>query len=160
MRVLHRVAGTLIALALTASIASAEAVASKEGHDWNDVEIGWKGFEEGLAAARDSSQPICLVYYTNWCPHCKNYARVFHDSEVVEKSKSFVMIRIDRDANPELSKRHSLDGEYIPRTFFLTSVGELDPALTEERARFKYFYDENDPASILAGMDRALAKLK
>lgn len=160
MRVLHRVAGTLIALALTASIASAEAVASKEGHDWNDAEIGWKGFEEGLAAARDSSQPICLVYYTNWCPHCKNYARVFHDSAVVERSKSFVMIRIDKDANPDLSKRHSIDGEYIPRTLFLSSAGELDPALTEARARFKYFYDENDPTSILAGMDRALAKLK
>ena len=70
------------------------------------------------------------------------------------------MIRIDRDANPELSKRHSVDGEYIPRTFFLTSAGELDPALTEKRDRFKYFYDENDAASILAGMDRALAKLK
>ena len=160
MRVLHRVAGALIGLALTANIASAETVASKEGHDWNDAEIGWKGFEDGLAAARDSSQPICLVYYTIWCPHCKNYARVFHDSRVVEKSKSFVMIRIDRDAHRELSKRHSLDGEYIPRTFFLTSAGELDPALTEERARFRYFYDENDPASILAGMDRALAKLK
>ncbi len=58
MRVSYRVAGALIALALTANIGSAETVASKEGHDWNDAEIGWKGFEEGLAAARDSSQPI------------------------------------------------------------------------------------------------------
>ncbi len=160
MRVLHRVAGFLLAVAILAIHASAETAAVKDESDWNDDAIGWQGFEQGLAAARESSQPICLVYYTKWCPHCKNYARVFHDPLVVEKSKSFVMIRIDRDANPELSKRHNPDGEYIPRTYFLTSAGELDPALTEKRDRFKYFYDENDPASILAGMDRALAKLK
>ncbi len=67
-----RLCRVLLALALAASIASAGTVASKDGHDCNDAAIGWKGFEEVLAAARDSSQPICLVYYTHWCPHCKN----------------------------------------------------------------------------------------
>lgn len=128
--------------------------------DWNDAEIDWQGYEQGLTAAKESERPVCLVFYTTWCPHCTNYANVFRDSEVVEKSKAFVMIRLDKDKNRELSRKYSPDGEYIPRTYFLGSDGELEATLTETREKYKYFYAENDPGAILAGMDRALAKLR
>ncbi len=127
--------------------------------DWNDAEIDWKGYEEGLSAASESGRPVCLVFYTTWCPHCTNYAKVFGDSEVVEKSKSFVMIRLDKDKNREVSRKYSPDGEYIPRTYFLGSDGVLDATITETREKFKYFYNENKPGAILSGMERALAKL-
>ena len=112
-----------------------------------------------MSAARESGRPVCLVFYTTWCPHCTNYAKMFGDSEVVEKSKAFVMIRLDKDKNRELSRKYSPDGEYIPRTYFLGSDGELEATITETREKFKYFYDENKPGAILAGMDRALATL-
>ena len=128
--------------------------------DWNDAEIDWKGYEQGLSAANESGRPVCLVFYTTWCAHCTNYAKLFSNSEVVEKSKAFVMIRLDKGENRELSRKYSPDGEYIPRTYFLSSDGELDATLTETRKNFKYFYSEDDPDAILAGMDRALAKLR
>ena len=128
--------------------------------DWNDRNIRWMSYNDGLVAAKKQHKPICLIFYTTWCPHCANYSKLFSDPKVVEKAKSFVMIRLDKDKNKELSKKYSPDGEYIPRTYFLSSKGQLDVSLTEQRPQYKYFYGESNPASILAGMDRALQKLK
>jgi protein-disulfide reductase (glutathione) len=128
--------------------------------NWNDATIPWMSYDDGLAAAKKQHKPICLIFYTTWCPHCAKYAKVFSDPKVVEKSKSFVMIRLEADKNKELSKKYNVDGEYIPRTYFLSSEGQLDQSLSEQRPQYKYFYSESDPASILAGMGRALQKLK
>jgi len=130
------------------------------GGDWNDKGIAWQEFDAGVAQAKADKKPVFLVFYTEWCPHCTNYSKVFHDEKVIEKAKSFVMVRIDKDKHAELSARFKPDGEYIPRTYFLSSDGTLDAELTAGRPEYKYFYDTVNPASILAGMDRALAKLK
>lgn len=129
------------------------------GGDWNDEKIGWLPYEEGLASAKKENKPICLVFYTEWCPHCTNFSKVFHDPKVVEQAKQFVMIRLDRDKNRELSAKFVPDGEYIPRTFFLSSAGTLDPAIQARTDQYKYFYDERDAASLLSGMDKARQKL-
>jgi len=134
--------------------------AALAGGDWNDKGIAWRSYEDGLAAAKKERKPICLIFYTEWCPHCANYSKVFHDPKVVEQAKRFVMIRVDNDKNAELSKQYAPDGRYIPRTFFLSSAGVLDPDVHEKREQYKYFYSENDPASVLAGMDAALKKFK
>jgi thiol-disulfide isomerase/thioredoxin len=143
-------------IAVTALVTLARAA----GQDWNDAQIHWMPYEEGLAAAKKEGRPICLIFYTTWCPHCANYSKVFSDPAVVKMAQSFVMIRLDKDKNGELSKKYSPDGEYIPRTYFLSSTGQLDPTLSEDHPQYKYFYSERDPASILSGMNRALKKLK
>ena len=129
-------------------------------HDWNDSGIAWKSYADGLALAAKEKKPICLVVFTEWCPHCKNYAAVFHDPLVGERAKQFVMIHVDKDQQPDVSKKYQPDGEYIPRTYFLKSDGTLDPDLKAPRDKFQYFYDEKDPASVLAAMDAALKKFK
>jgi len=148
-----------VVLAMMAVAALRAPVASAGAEDWNDKQIAWKGYDEGLAEAKKSKRPICLIFYTSWCPHCANYSQVFKDPKVVEKSKSFVMIHLDADKNQEIAKKYSPDGGYIPRTFFLSPNGELDASLSEAREQYKYFYDEKNPASVLAGMDRAQQKL-
>ncbi|HVO26048.1 MAG TPA: thioredoxin family protein [Candidatus Margulisiibacteriota bacterium] len=137
-----------------------EAQTRADVENWNDANIKWMSYDEGLAAAKKDHKPICLIFFTTWCPHCKNYSTVFSDPQVVKKAQAFVMIRLDKDKNAEISKKYAPDGEYIPRTYFLSSDGALDPALSETRDQFKYFYNEKDPASLLAGMDRALKKLQ
>lgn len=148
-----------LAMTLTATVALAPAPASAGG-DWNDAKIQWQPYEQGIAAAKKDKKPVLLVFFTEWCPHCTNYSKVFHDQKVVDESKKFVMIRLDKDKNAELSKKFAPDGEYIPRTYFLASDGTLDTGLTAPRAEYKYFYDERDPAQLLASMDSALKKLK
>lgn len=146
-------------LFVAAAVAFAAPQSSLAGGDWNDGGIAWVEFEAGVAQAKAEKKPVLLVFFTEWCPHCTTYSKVFHDEKVVAKSKSFVMVRLDKDKNAELSKRFNPDGEYIPRTYFLAPDGTLDDELTAGRPQYKYFYDTVDPASLLAGMDRALAKL-
>jgi protein-disulfide reductase (glutathione) len=144
-------------LAATSALSPAPALA---GGDWNDAKIQWQPYEQALAAAKKDKKPVLLVFFTEWCPHCTNYSKVFHDQKVVDESKKFVMVRLDKDKNAELSKKFAPDGEYIPRTYFLASDGTLDAALTAPRTEYKYFYDERNPAPLLASMDAALKKLK
>ncbi|MFH1811739.1 MAG: thioredoxin family protein [Pseudomonadota bacterium] len=136
------------------------ATPTRGGKDWNDAQIQWQPFDVGVQAAQVQNKPVCLVFFTEWCPHCTNYAAVFHDPRVVEQAKNFVMIRLDKDKNSEISSRFAPDGEYIPRTYFLTSDGTLDATIQVARPQFKYFYDEKSPEGILAGMAAALEKLK
>jgi thiol-disulfide isomerase/thioredoxin len=145
-----------LAVSLVAAPLAGQALA---GGDWNDSGIAWKGYEDGLALAKREGKPVCLIFYTDWCPHCSRYSGVFHDPKVVEMSKKFVMIRLNKDANNELSTKYAPDGQYIPRTFFLSSAGEMQPDVHAPRPTYQYFYDEADPAGVLKGMDDALAKL-
>ena len=146
----------LVGLALIVGAASR----ARAGGDWNDGGVAWKPYQEGLAEAKKTKRPVCLIFYTDWCPHCKNYSGVFHDDKVVARAKDFVMIRVNADENKDLSKKYALDGGYIPRTYFLSPAGEVDPDLHAPRDSYKYFYDEHNPASVLAGMDAALKKYK
>lgn len=129
------------------------------GGDWNDSGIKWRGYEEGLAEAKQAKKPVCLIFFTEWCPHCTNYSKVFHDPKVVEKAKSLVMIRLDKDKNTELSAKHKPDGEYIPRTYFLSPAGAFAADIHAPRDKYQYFYNEADPAELLAAMDTALKQL-
>jgi hypothetical protein len=69
------------------------------------------------------------------------------------------MIRLNKDQNDAISGKYAPDGQYIPRTFFLNSNGELQSDIHEQRDQYKYFYSESDPAGVLRGMDEALKKL-
>ena len=123
-------------------------------HDWNSA-IVWRPYAAGLAEAKKTGRPVCLVVSTEWCPHCKSYARVFQDPAVVKASKRFVMIHVDKDAEPAASAAYAPDGEYIPRTMFLDPQGTLAPALHAPRPRYLYFFDESDPRQLLTTMDQA-----
>jgi thiol-disulfide isomerase/thioredoxin len=155
MKTIRSLAGAVLFTVLLAA-----AHHSFAGGDWNDGQIKWQPYEEGLAAAKKDKKPVLIVFFTEWCPHCQNYSAVFHDPKVVEQSKKFVMVRLDKDKNAELSKKYAPDGEYIPRTYFLSSSGTLEPAIHAPRDQYQYFYPEKDPAGVLAGMSEALAKLK
>lgn len=160
MQLLSHFSHTLVLSALVGAIALVAPARVLAGGDWNDAKIAWKSYDDGLAEAKKSKKPVMLVFYTEWCPHCTNYSKVFHNEKVVEQSKQFVMVRIDNDKNKDLGKKYAPDGGYIPRTFFLSPDGTLDPEIHEQRDQYKYFYSESNPDSILGGMDRALAKLK
>ena len=156
MRIVTR---TLVGLGLVAGVLLLGAGRARAGGDWNDQGVKWVPFTDALTAAKKEKKPVCLVFYTEWCPHCQNYSGVFHDPKVVEQAKHFVMVRLDRDKEKEISSKYAPDGEYIPRTYFLKSDGTLDPDIHAPRDNYKYFYDERDPASLLAGMSEALTKL-
>jgi hypothetical protein len=128
------------------------------GEGWNAAQIDWQPYEAGILHARTDHKPVCLVFYTTWCPHCRNFSHVFDDPRIVSRARDFVMVRIDADAEPALATKYSKDGGYIPRTFFLGPDGTLDESIHPPRPRFQYFYDESDPGSLVAGMETAAHK--
>ena len=134
--------------------------APKPAGPWGGESIVWRTYAEGLKVAAQEHRPLCVVFVTTWCPHCKAYANVFGDPRVIEQAKHFVMVRVDDDKEPEVAARLAPDGRYIPRTFFLSAQGELDPTLVARPDRFRYFYEENNPDSLLSGMTRATARLQ
>lgn len=150
---MSRLALLLLSLLLTVGLADS----ATAGGDWNDSEIKWLSYEDGLAAAKKSKKPMLLVFYTDWCPHCTNYSKVFHDPKVVAKAKELVMVRVNADQDKPLGQKYAVDGSYIPRTYFLGPDGTLSD-IHAPREQFKYFYDERNPGSILAGMDAAVKK--
>lgn len=131
---------------------------ASEQADWNEDEVAWRSYEAGLEEARATGKPIVLIFYTDWCPHCHNYSRLFHDAEVVDLAASFVMIRVERDSHRDISARYAFDGEYIPRTFFLTPKGELLAGLESEREEHRYYLDEHDPSELISRMREARAR--
>ena len=131
---------------------------ARAGGDWNDDGIAWRSFDEGLALAKKEGKPVCLIVYTEWCPHCTNYSRVFHDEKVEKLSKNFVMIRLDQDQNKALTKGYAPDGAYIPRTIFLNSNGEIEPSIKARKDKYFYFYDERNAAPLLRAMGEMQAK--
>jgi thiol:disulfide interchange protein len=148
--------GALAALVLLTAWNSAGAGAE----DWNDAKIQWRSYEEGLAEAKKSGKPVCLIFYTTWCPHCANYSRVFQDPKVVEHARDFVMIRVDADKRRDLSEQYKPDGAYVPRSFFLSPQGVLDQEINAGRDQYKFFYHEHDPNHILKAMEVAAQKYR
>jgi hypothetical protein len=149
---------TLVLLVLAAALTAAPVRADDE---WNDKGIAWQPYEAGLALAKKEKKPVCLIFVAPWSERSATYARVFHDPAVVTKAKRFVMIRLDIDPGTVgLAAKYAPDGQYLPRTFFLSPSGDLWADVRGPLDEYKYFYDVHDPKSLLAGMDAALAKLK
>ncbi len=126
--------------------------------DWNPRQIAWRPYVAGLAEAQATGKPVVLIFYTDWCPHCHNYSRVFYDREVVELAARFVMVRVERDGNRDISSQYDLDGEYIPRTFFLRSDAELLSDLDNGSSEYRYYLDEHGPDELLSLMQQALSR--
>lgn len=150
-RALPSLAGLILVL-----VTVAPAIA---GGDWNDDGIAWRDLDDGLAEAKKGGKPICMIVYTDTCPHCTNYSRVFHDSEIEKLSRDFVMVRMNQHEHPNLVRGYGPDGLYIPRTLFLSAEGEIDPAIRAPRSKYVYFYDEHDPAQLREAMKAAHQKL-
>jgi protein-disulfide reductase (glutathione) len=96
--------------------------------------------------------------HADWCPHCRNYSHVFEDPRIVARARQMEMVRVNVDHEPDVANRFQLDGTYVPRTYFVAADGTPINEIDAHRPRYRYFYDERDPGSLLAAMDAALAR--
>lgn len=123
---------------------------------WNDAQIAWRSYEDGLAEAKRSGKPVMVVVHTTWCPYCKQYQTLFKDPRVVAAASRLVLVMVDRDQDKELNVRLGPPGQtYIPRTLFLTPAGALMADVAVPTAGREHLVDYYDPDELLSLMAKA-----
>lgn len=98
------------------------------GIDWNDKNVKWHSYDDGIAAAQRENKPILLVVYADWCGVCKKYSAMFTDPAVIKGSKKVVLIRLNQDKDSKYLAKYSLDGKYVPRTFIMNKSQVIQPS--------------------------------
>ena len=124
--------------------------------DWNEQQINWHGYQEGLAQAKESGKPVMLIFYADWCPTCHAYKNIFNKPNIVALAQQLVMIRVNVDQFPALSEQYGDDGSYVPRTFVLNSSGERQQDFFPQK-RHRYFIKAKNISAFELLMKKALS---
>ena len=142
----------------TAARTQAEtALRGRAGGAWNSNQIKWVSLASAKTEARRLQRPVMIVGYTNWCPHCKNFEKLFNDPEVATLAQKFVMVHANTDDEPMMDREYAPDGRYIPRAVFLSPTGELDKSI-KAGGKSAYNFHGKTPDRLLGGMRKALGK--
>lgn len=150
MTILTNAIGCMLLLCCTVSWAVAATPP-----DWNEQQIEWHEYQDGLARAEASGKPVMLIFYADWCPTCHAYRDVFNRPQIVALAQQLVMIRVNVDQFPELSEQYGDDGSYVPRTFVLDSSGKRQQLLFPQK-RYRYFIKATDLTAFEQLMSKAL----
>jgi thioredoxin 2 len=66
------------------------------------VALGQENFDDVIRGAR----PVVVDFWAAWCGPCRAFAPVF--AAEAARRKEVIFAKVDTDANPELSARHSI----------------------------------------------------
>lgn len=110
-------------------------------------QVEWHSYNEGISLAESQDKPVMIDFYTDWCYWCDQLdENTYSDSRVINKSKSFVCIKVNGDYNPELVTQYNIEG--YPTVVFADSAGkEIHRVVGYENAD-----------AFLEDMDKALGK--
>ena len=122
---------------------------------WNGAEIAWREVGPGIREAGRTGKPVVMLFHASWCSSCKRYRAVWKDPGVVAASKSFVMILVDVDKEPEANGAFSPDGTYVPRTIFYTAEGDVMKDVVGKDREYPHTIDLDDPTELRTLMLKA-----
>lgn len=146
----------LLGFWMSGLVGPSKADAKSVATGWNNTNITWFDHANGLAEAGRTGKPILLVAHTTWCPHCERYKKLFFEPRVVELSKHFVMVMLDRDVEKELNAKIGPNGQFfVPRTVFLKADGQVRHEIVGSRRDYPNYIDYGSPAELLRVMQAA-----
>jgi thiol:disulfide interchange protein len=121
-------------------------------------DITWLAYEQGLAEAKRSNKPLCVVVYADWCPRCRELAQAFQNPELEALAKRLVMVRHNADQPGAWLEAPALaqHGKYVPRVFFFNAQGDFAPSITSGHPRYPFFYAANAPLALQQSLQAAL----
>ena len=147
----------LIFLCLFAILASTANAADPAKIDWNDKQLHWLSYQQGMAQLKQTGQRGILIVYADWCGTCKAYSSFFKNPEVVRALGGLVLMRANKDAEPQTSKKYGDDGQYVPRTLALSSDGSILKQAYEKQDEFAYFIGADRPDDLIQILQRVKA---
>ena len=118
--------------------------------------LQWYTWSAGLALAKKTKRPLCVVVYTDWCPKCKKLGPLFQDSEVEKLAQQVVMVRQNQDERPEWLTRIAQFGSYVPRFLFFNAQGDVLSDIKGPVDRYPYFYTPGHSAAFQHSLKRAI----
>ncbi len=97
--------------------------------------IAWlPSFEEALAQAKAANKPIMAFFFAEGNAECRRMDdETFTDKAVRAEARTFVCVRLDGKAHPELVKRYLMVAVY-PSVAFISSDGKPVLAVLNHRA--------------------------
>ena len=122
--------------------------------DWNEREIKWYGYLDGMLEARKQQKNVVLVVYADWCSVCDKYSRMFYNELVVENSNRVILVKLNQDKEKHYLDKFSLDGEYVPRTYILNSEFRVQPSPFKSD-KYDFYFPPNN-SEYLANLFRKL----
>lgn len=122
---------------------------------WNGAEIAWQEVGPGIREANRTGKPVVMLFHASWCSSCKRYRAVWRDPGVVAAAKSFVMILVDVDKDPDANGAFSPDGTYVPRTIFYTAEGDVMNDVRGKDPEYPHTIDLDDPTELRSLMRKA-----
>ena len=132
-------AATLGLLCLMPAAMGAEDAAKEHGP------IAWtESLPAAMKTAAKEKKIIFLDFWAPWCGPCKRMLKTtYQNKEVVERSKQFVPVLINTDAQPELTKKFGIST--IPAVIFLDAKGNVlkkpEPQYLDAKALLKVMSD-------------------
>ncbi len=156
-KILVSVALIITALA-TVHLNIALANSEKTFAQWNAPAVKWHNYEDGLALAKKTRRPICVVFQTSWCPHCVQYRKLFFNTDIVKRTKNMVMILVDRDLAPEINAQYAKYGKFVPRTMALNWQGKLNDAIRGPDPEYPHFINYDNTRELAAFLDKVAAE--
>ena len=89
--------------------------------------ISWlTALNPGLAKAKETSRPIMIDFYADWCGPCKMLDKhTYSDDRVAAASTNWVMVRIDVDKNQGLASYYNVHPDFRGRGLARALVTEV-----------------------------------
>ena len=107
---------------------SPQNVIAKEGG------VQWQKFSKGhVIKAKAEGRPVIIDFYADWCAACVELDQfTFTDNRVIERSKDFLMLKVDATTNFEglsdLQQQYDVYG--LPTMIFIDGAGKVLEDLT------------------------------
>jgi thiol:disulfide interchange protein DsbD len=90
--------------------------------------IDWVSYrDQSIEQLQKGNRPVLIDFYADWCAACKELDRkTFRDQRVVDKSRDFIMVRVDctlpDERSTRLIKKYGVSG--LPTVVFINAKGE------------------------------------